>query len=411
MLALNKKTGLLSIQSPRLWEILYFHPRGVTLYYNPHTLLDRSLQTFVRVGRVQQRAIDEVRDHAGRNQLELWDSLLAGGYLTEEELVAQVRYEVEEEIYDLFFCRDGRFEFLEGKSELSERPGVVDQRFFFNTESVIMEAARRIDEWSYIAERIPGGLEVYRKVGRSKAPDKVGEEGAIVFDCVDGRRTVARIVEVSGLSNFVAFKMLSQLLDAGLVEPLDPDHLVKHGQACLRENRPEDAVSLFEKAIELEVGLPEAHSLAAQAYEQVGHFELAVYHLKCEAEYRIAAGDRRTGAQRLHAATQKLPTDLGARERLVEVLLAHHDARLPDFDAVAEGKTLVDLWMAAGDLQRVRGLLERLLTVRPDDIELKRQLVNVHTKAGDQARVVELYESIAKTLVADGRPIEAIANL
>lgn len=411
MLALNKKTGLLSIQSPRLWEVLYFHPRGVTLYYNPHALLDRALQTFVRVGRVQQAAVDEVRDHAGRNGLELWDSLLAGGYLTEEELVAQVRYEVEEEIYDLFFCRDGRFEFLEGKSELPERPGVVDQRFFFNTESVIMEAARRIDEWSYIAERIPGGLEVYRRVTRGPAPEDCGEEGAIVLDCIDGRRTVARVVEVSGLSNFVVFKMHSQLLDAGVIEPLAPEHLMKAGQACLKDGRPEDAISLFEKSIEIELGLPDAHAFAAAAYEQTGQHELSAYHLKCEAEFRIAAGDRRGGVQRLMVAVHKLPTDLAARERLVELALAHGDARVADLDAVEEGKTLVDLWMAAGDLQRVRGLLERLLTARPTDIELKKQLVNVHTKAGDQVRVVELYESIARTLVSEGRPIEAIGYL
>ncbi len=170
MLALNKKSGLLSIQSPRLWEVLYFQPRGVTLYYNRHALLDRAIQSFVRVGRVEQQAIDEARAHAARHGHEFWDALLAGGYLSEEELVAQMRYEVEEEIYELFFCRDGRFEFLEGQDQLPEREGVVDQRFFFNTESVIMEAARRIDEWSFIQDRIPSAREVFRRIGRQEAP-------------------------------------------------------------------------------------------------------------------------------------------------------------------------------------------------------------------------------------------------
>ena len=411
MLALNKKTGLLSIQSPRLWEVLYFHPRGVTLYYNQHGLLDRALQTFVRVGRADPQAIDEVRDHAARHKHELWDALLAGGYLTEDELTAQMRYEVEEEIYELFFCRDGRFEFLEGKDSMPERPGVVDPRFFFNTESVIMEAARRIDEWSYIAERIPSGLEAFRRRTKGDAPEDLGEEGAIVLGCVDGRRTAGRVVEASGLSNFVVFKMLTQLLDAGLVEHVPPEQLLKLGQACMRDGRHEDAIGLFEKALELEVGVPEVHSLAATAYKHGGQFERASYHLACDAEFRIASGDARGGAQRLRAATTMLPTDLAARERLVEVMIANPDVRLSDFDAVTEGKELVDLWMAAGDLRRVRGLLERLLTVSPDDIELKHQLVNVHTKAGDQPRVIELYESIAKSLVAQDRPIEAIAAL
>ncbi len=411
MLALNKKTGLLSIQSPRLWEVLYFHPRGVTLYYNPHSLLDRALQTFVRVGRLDQKAVDEVRDHAARHGHELWDALLAGGYLSEEDLTAQMRYEVEEETYELFFCRDGRFEFLEGKDSLPERLGVVDPRFFFNTESVIMEAARRIDEWSYVAERIPSGLETFRRRTKAAAPADLGEEGAIVLDCVDGRRTAGRIVEASGLSNFVVFKMLTQLLDVGIIEPLPAELLLKTGQACMRDGRHEDAVGVFEKALEIEVGVPEVHSLAAAAYKNTGQFERASYHLACDAEFRIASGDVRSGVQRLRAATLLLPTDLAARARLVEVMLSRPDVHMADFDAVVEGKELVELWMAAGDVRRVRAQLERLLAVSPDDIELKHQLINVHTKAGEQDRVIELYDSIAKELVAQDRPIEAIAAL
>jgi len=46
--------------------------------------------------------------------------------------------------------------------------------------------------------------------------------------------------------------------------------------------------------------------------------------------------------------------------------------------------------------------LERLLLVAPEDPDLKKALVNVHIKAGDQKRVVELYESIADDLVATG---------
>ncbi|MGE3174293.1 MAG: PQQ-binding-like beta-propeller repeat protein [Planctomycetota bacterium] len=411
MLALNKKVGLLSIQSPRLWKVLYFDARGVTLYFNQHTLLDRAIATFVRVGRIQAHAVEEIRDHAGRNQLDLLDSLLAGGYLTEEELAAQMRYEVEEEVYELFFCKDARFEFLEGQDSMAEREGVVDARFFFNTESVIMEAARRIDEWSYIAERIVNGLEVFVRKGKPPDPEDIGEECAIVYDCVDGRRTVARIVEVSGLSSFAVFKNLSQLLDAGSIEQLPQDQLVKVGQTCMREGRPHDAINLFEKAIELGVGVPEVHSMAAQAYESTSEFENSIYHLKCDAEYRIAAGDMRGAAQRLRAAGTLVPTDLSGRERLVELALAHHEVRLPDFDPVEEGKVLVDMFMAAGDLRRVRTLLERLLGVQPDDIELKKLLVNVHSKAGDQPRVIELYESIAKTLVKQHRPLEAIAYL
>ena len=54
---------------------------------------------------------------------------------------------------------------------------------------LIMEAARRIDEWDYIRERIPGALEVYRSVGGNSDLD---ETTAAIYDLVDGKRNVAR---------------------------------------------------------------------------------------------------------------------------------------------------------------------------------------------------------------------------
>jgi hypothetical protein len=81
MLALNKKVGLLSIQSAKMWKVLYFDQRGVTVHHNVHRVLDRVVAAFVRSGRLQPAAVDEVREHAARMGQPLADSLLAGGYL------------------------------------------------------------------------------------------------------------------------------------------------------------------------------------------------------------------------------------------------------------------------------------------------------------------------------------------
>ncbi len=116
-------------------------------------------------------------------------------------------------------------------------------------------------------------------------------------------------------------------------------------------------------------------------------------------------------AQALLQVKQLVPTDLQARERLVELTLGEKGARLQGFDPLAEGKELVDLLIEFGDIQRVRVLLERLLLVAPEDPDLKKALVNVHVKAGDQKRVAELYESIAEDLVRQGKPLEAVAYL
>lgn len=411
MLALNKKVGLLSIQSAKLWKVLYFDQRGVTFHHNVHRILDRVVAAFVRTRRLTEAVVDEIRDHAARMGQPLADSLLAGGYVEANDLEDQYRFELEEEVYDLFFCREAKFEFHEGVTTLAGLDGTIDERFFSNCDSVIMEAARRIDEWTYISERIPTTAEVLVATAASIDAEEYGADGGAIFEMLDGRRNVARIVELTGLSNFQVCKTLSQLLDAGAVAPVATEELLPLANGCLGEGRLRDAISLYERAIELGSGLPDAHSAAAKAYQAAEEYEHAIYHLECEAEYRLNAGDRAGAAARLYEVRQLVPTDLQARERLVELTLGAEGVKIAGFDSLAEGKELVDLMVEFGDIQRVRGLLERLLLVEPNDPDLKKALVNVHVKAGDQKRIAELYESIADDLVRQGKPLEAVGYL
>ncbi|MCA8949843.1 MAG: PQQ-binding-like beta-propeller repeat protein [Planctomycetes bacterium] len=410
MLAMNQKVGLLSIQSKRLWKVLYFDQRGVTVHHNVHTMLDRVVGSFVRAGRLSEEAVEEVRDHAARMGQPLTDSLLAGGYLEQAELEEQYRFELEEEIYDLFFCRDARFEFFEGATALDGFDGQTDDRYLLNCDSVVMEAARRIDEWAYIAERIPSDEEFFVPVVDSIAIDDYGNDGAAIFELLDGRRSAGRLVELTGLAKFQAFKVLSQLLDAGAVAPVDDAELIDLGTECLEDGRVPDAIHLFERAALLGQGGPEVHSHAASAYRAAQRYEDAARHLEAEAEALVESGDSQQAAECLFEVRRMLPTALAARERLVGLAL-EHDVALPEFDAMAEGKEIVDLLLEFGDIERVRSLLERLLLVAPEDIDLKKALISVHVKAGDQQRVAELYESIAEDLVAAGNPLEAVGYL
>lgn len=410
MLAMNQKVGLLSIQSKQLWKVLRFDHRGVTVHHNVHTVLDRVVAGFVRSGRLSEEALEEVRDHAARMGQPLTDSLLAGGFLEPGELEEQYRFELEEEIYDLFFCRDARFEFFEGATELEGFDGTHDERYLFNCDSVVMEAARRIDEWAYITERVPSDNEFYVPQVDSISVDEFGNDGAAIFELLDGRRSAGRLVEITGLAKFQAFKVLSILLDAGAIAPIADEELVELGRECAEEGRKADAINLFERAAAAGIEYPEIHALAAEAYLAAELYGDAARHLEAEAEGLLAEGEAQLAAERLFEIRRTLPTALAARERLVDLAI-EHDVSLPEFDAMAEGKELVELLIEFGDIERVRSLLERLLLVAPDDLDLKKALISVHVKAGDQQRVAELYESISEDLVAQGSPLEAVGYL
>lgn len=411
MLALNQKVGMLSIQSPDTWKALYFDHRGVTLYYNEHLLLDRVLANMVRTGQLHTETVREARDHAGNTGQTVVDSLLASGFVSEEDLEGGFQREMEEEIYDLFFWKDARFEFFEGAAAFEGRDGVVNESFFFTTDSLIMEAARRIDEWAFIQDRVPGPEEIYRSAHDGSNIMELDDTSLSVLELTDGKRNVQRLIEVTGVPPFHVYKSLAVLLDKGQVEQVPAQDMIYAAKESVAEGRLQDAINLYERAITLEEGLPDTHALVAEAYEATEEYELAGYHLKCIAEYHAEAGNTAQTISLLRHAIELLPTDLGARERLVELTVGSHEFKTDDFDPVVEGKILVELYLEIGEVDRVRGILEKLLRDNPEDLELKKSLINVHNKAGDTKRVVELYESIAQDLVNKSEPIEAVKYL
>src|SRR5690606_8960837 len=117
--------------------------------------------------------------------------------------VARMRGEMEEEIYDLFFWTDAHFEFYEGATSIPGRDGLIDRRFVFSTDTLIMEAARRIDEWSFIQGRISGPLEVFRAIGNAASVLDLEDSTLALYDLVDGKRNVARLIETTGLPPFL----------------------------------------------------------------------------------------------------------------------------------------------------------------------------------------------------------------
>jgi hypothetical protein len=84
------------------------------------------------------------------------------GAATDADVVRALREQTEEEIYELFVATDASFEFREG--ELPPPDRVVDERCVLSSNALVLEAARRIDDWGYIRKLVPNDGEIYEPV-------------------------------------------------------------------------------------------------------------------------------------------------------------------------------------------------------------------------------------------------------
>lgn len=413
MLAINHKDGVLGVFGEGRPKALRFSSDGVTLQFDPAQYETRILDRLRRQGRLsaeQMRLVEANRRSSGRSTL---DVLIEMDFIDQGEVDHEYRAFMEEDIYEIFFQKGARFEFFEGRLLLEEAGGFIDDRYSFNPGSVVMEAARRMDEWEMIRQRIPDRGEVYVKASRDADPallDSAASRTALAL--ADGWRSIDQILTASGRSEFDMTKAIMNLVDAGMLAPLDPRQYAATGVSALAEGRCAEAANLFERAGQRGFGLPEVLGAAGRAREENADFAIAAARYR---EYAVALSQESRMAEAARAlldAAELIPTDLAARKELVRIGLQAGDvARAAGYDAQALGRALHKNFTDAGDFDGARELLGWMIEAHPDDMELRRALITCVTASGDQKALIELYEQTADHLISRREPSKAIPYL
>jgi hypothetical protein len=117
----------------------------------------------------------------------------------------------EEAVYELAIWREGDFVFTPGR----ETETSTIQK---SNTSLLMEAARRIDEWQVLSKRIPSTrlVPVFTEQGVSTSVSLTPQEWSVVCK-IDERRTVDEIAIGLDSSPFEVCKLLYGLITSGLV--------------------------------------------------------------------------------------------------------------------------------------------------------------------------------------------------
>jgi hypothetical protein len=133
--------------------------------------------------------------------------------------------QVYETIYDLFWWEDGHFSF-----DLKLVESYKRIPFALSTEQVLLNILRMVDEWSEIEKKLFSPFLVLRKSTGSveKSVDglsseayfkeKLSTEQELIYNLVDGNRTVQEIIDRSLLGKFNTSDLLVGLMGMGLIE-------------------------------------------------------------------------------------------------------------------------------------------------------------------------------------------------
>jgi tetratricopeptide (TPR) repeat protein len=230
LIYLGRRSGCLSVASDRNFGSIWFDD-GWIVFASMLARTDRLGERLVAAGRLTQAELEQaVAAQAAVPGRRLGAVLVGLSLLTRAELDAELRRQVEETVYTLFTWTSGTFSFEAG---VSPEEGEATVRL--NPEGLLLEGARRVDEWSVIAKKIPSLDAVFAIEG---TPRLEGQDATLVeieqriVPLLDGQRTARAIVDATGLTEFEVSRALYGLLSAGWIRrvataapPVErPDH-------------------------------------------------------------------------------------------------------------------------------------------------------------------------------------------
>lgn len=285
LLALGLKTGCLSIADKSRFGQIYFD-RGRITYARVVNRRDRIGDLLVRDGLLAQEQLSAALDLQKQSpEKKLGEILISRGFMSEQDLHLYIRIQIEEAIYHLFTWSRGNFFF-----EADERPD-ADITVSINPDTLLLEAARRVDEWSQIEKKIPSFDLVFEIDQARLAASEVQltSEQRRTVPLFDGTRTVQEVVEESRLDEFDVGRALYGMIQAGFADqverkpPADPtlgrsaEILERRnlGTAFYRAGMWSDAAREFMRVLEL------------NAADFDARFHLALVSLRAE-KYRDA---------------------------------------------------------------------------------------------------------------------------
>jgi tetratricopeptide (TPR) repeat protein len=335
LLFLGRRTGCLALADQHNFGTIYLE-EGQIVYASIVNRRDRLGDILLRKGRITaeqlQKAIEAQDDD---RQHKLGEILVGMGTLTRTELEDYMRLQIEEAVYYLFTWTSGTFNF-----EAGVRPEREDFLVRISPEALLLEGARRVDEWSLIEKKIPSFdliFSVDQQHVSQSAPTLSAEQGRLL-PLIDGTRDVRQLIEESGLVEFEVGKALFGLITAGFahrvgtstatapkvndsrvdehrnlgiafykagmleealrefrrvidLRPSDSSAPLFLGLIAIRQARWEEAADALRQAAEAGVPKPAALHNLGFALEQLGRLDEA------EAAYGDAAGRARNDAR------------------------------------------------------------------------------------------------------------------
>ena len=287
LLHLGRRTGRLALADRGRHASLFFED-GWIVHAEIVNRSDRLGDLLVGSGLVTADMLARALELQRRGDRRLGDVLVELGAVSRADVEGCAHRQVEEAVYSLFRWRGGSFSFEPGV-----RPDDSVEPVRISPDALLLEGARRVDEWSVIEQKIPS-FDLIFDLDRTRA--RLDDEGFTevqrrLLELLDGTRDVRTLVDESRLNDFDACQALFGLVSAGVIHRVgtsSPGPSVRSRESRIEEHRNlgvafyrtgmlDEAIREFRRVTELRPGEGTAPFFLGLGAARQGRWADAVY--------------------------------------------------------------------------------------------------------------------------------------
>jgi outer membrane protein assembly factor BamB len=413
-LANNQSRGTLIVHDKDSRKRIYFEGGRIIL-------LSSGKRKGLRIGKIllgrkkiTQNELDAALKLQETRKEPLGKILIEMGIITEADIQDTVKFQIEEEIYNLLTWTNAQFEFspdatpTDGETERASEMISLS----LDMQALLMEAARRADEWQGIAGKIGSPREVYRATGggaaRPIADEELNEEEAErLLRLFDGTRSIEEVSNETACGSFVVSKAVARFIDAGLLRQTTVSELLESARERAESGDIDKCIRLHEIASARAGDDIEVQERVARTYEQFGKGHMAAAKYNNIGELFLKSGNHAMAAKYFERALSIHAANPEVLDKLFQIY-----NRMLDVPAtIRAGKRLAALYDELGKQEESKGVYEMLLQLDPHDTASRRKLLNTLLDSGQFNEAEQHYENLADDYLAEGRTAQALEVL
>ena len=304
--------------------------------------------------------------------------------ITEGEMLEALHRQAEDELYNLCSWDFADFIFQDA---IADNPAVIQQveacknrSLQINVNSLLMEMARRMDEWTNLL-RVIKTEDAVLGPAEGKEQDLLnasqGYPGCAVVPLIDAVRTIEMIIAESVATRLDVYGVLAELINSGLAAVLAREDILAHADYQFSQREYFKSAQLYRRALIEDPTDQNATIKLADCLQLLGETPAAA---SCFSQLALGYLDKGSSDKAISSAHRAVRLDSDdPKLRLILVRCLLDDGK--NSEAVAELHTVVARFIALGQLEDARGTCLKILELDPKNEDARREIARIFSTA------------------------------